>query len=53
MLACSGARSFALSLLERRGGLGEDGATPPSHEVEWEGQVCIVGPCDPPSDRCF
>ena len=36
MLACSGARSFALSLLERRGGLGEDGATPPSHEVEWE-----------------
>ena len=36
MLACSGARSFALSLLERRGGLGEDSATPASHEVEWE-----------------
>ena len=30
MLACSGARSFALSLLEGRGGLGVDGNTPTS-----------------------
>ena len=33
ILACSAAKSLALSLLERRGGLGADGATPSASEV--------------------
>ena len=33
LLACAAACSFALSLLERRGGQGADGAPPPTHEV--------------------
>ena len=35
-LACSGARACALSLLERRGGLGEDGPTPLLRDEAWE-----------------
>ena len=38
LLACSAARAFALSLLERRGGLGADGATPSCSEVITEGR---------------
>ena len=34
------------SLLERHGGLEEDGPMLASHEVEWGSQVCIVGPFD-------
>ena len=33
ILACSAAKSLALSLLERRGGFGADGATPSTSEV--------------------
>ena len=36
MLACTGARALALSLLEQRGGRGADGPTPPNHDVVWE-----------------
>ena len=36
MLACSGARALALSLLEQRGGHGVDGPPPLSHDVLWE-----------------
>ena len=38
LLACSAARAFALSLLERRGGLCADGATPSCSEVITEGR---------------
>ena len=41
LLACSAARSFALSLLERRGGFGVDGDTPSATVVFEEfGQEC-------------
>ena len=33
LLACSAAKTFGLSLLERRRGLGSDGVTPPTTEV--------------------
>ena len=33
MLACSAARTFALSLLDRRAGLGSDGATPTTSDM--------------------
>ena len=36
------ARSFALSLLERRGGLGVDGPAPISHDVEWEARCLLL-----------
>ena len=36
MLACSGARALALSLLERRGWHGADGPPPLNHDVLWE-----------------
>ena len=36
LLACSSARAFAKSLLERRGGIGADGSTPSTADVVWE-----------------
>ena len=33
MLACAAAQAFALSLLERRAGLGSDGPTPTTSDV--------------------
>ena len=36
ILACSSARAFAMSLLERRGGMGTDGPTPSTDDVVWE-----------------
>ena len=36
MLACSGARALAVSLLEQRCGHGVDGPPPLSHDVLWE-----------------
>ena len=52
MLACSAARAFALSLLDRSAGLGSDGATPnnhircglrlPSHEVVSASFECVT-----------
>ena len=54
LLACSAARAFALSLLERRGGLGADGATPSFSEVITEGRyvgLSVERPVHP--RRCF
>ena len=39
MLACSGTRALALSLLERRGGHGVHGPPPLSYDVLWEGTL--------------
>ena len=36
LLACSSARAFAMSLLERRGGTGADDPTPSTADVVWE-----------------
>ena len=36
ILACSSSRAFAMSLLERRGGMGADGLTPSTDDVVWE-----------------
>ena len=41
MLACSGARALALSLLERRGGHGADGPLPLHHDVLWEARYFV------------
>ena len=35
ILACSSARAFAMSLLERPGGMGADGPTPSTDDVVW------------------
>ena len=35
-LACCAAQAFAFSLLERRGGLGSDGALPSTNDVIWD-----------------
>ena len=42
-LCCSAAKAFATSLLELRGGLGADGDTLPSHEVESTSRYGAVG----------
>ena len=41
MLACSGARALALSLLQRRGGHGADGPLPLNHDVLWEARYFV------------
>ena len=40
-LACSSARAFAMSLLERRGGTGADGPTPSTADVLWEAPLGV------------
>ena len=40
LLACSAAKAVAVSLVERPGGLGSDGATPTSSEVVGEACTC-------------
>ena len=41
-LACSSARAFAMSLLERRGGMGADGPTPSTDDVVWEARFSAL-----------
>ena len=45
MVACSGARALALSLLDVRGGQGVDGPPPLTDDVMWmHGTSCEVVP---------
>ena len=41
MLACSGARDLALSLLDVRGGQGVDGPPPLADDVVWDARYVV------------